>query len=85
MASLLRSDPTWSYDDDNEGNRTRKSRLATGEVRNYRYDFDNALTLIPLRRPRFGLPFFESRLSARIGYETGIINGRHMNKMTATS
>jgi RHS repeat-associated protein len=40
----LLSDGTYSYSYDNEGNRTRRTNIATGEVTEYAWDYHNRLT-----------------------------------------
>ena len=45
----LTNDGTFSYTYDNEGNRTRRTRTATGEVTNYTWDHRNRLTRVEVR------------------------------------
>ncbi len=45
----LTSDGTYTYEYDNEGNRTRRTKTATGEVTEYAWDHRNRLTQVTVR------------------------------------
>jgi RHS repeat-associated protein len=45
----LLSDGTYNYQYDNEGNRTRRTNIATGEVTEYTWDYRNRLTAVTFK------------------------------------